>query len=82
MTHELPISSRAAAIKPSATLSVSARANELRAEGKQVLNFAAGEPDFRPPDVIRICPSPLYGTFHEIWRTVQQLQSIIDEEIG
>lgn len=50
MTHELPISSRAAAIKPSATLSVSARANELRAEGKQVLNFAAGEPDSRPPE--------------------------------
>jgi kynureninase len=35
-------------------------------------------PDFRPPNVIRICPSPLYGTFHEIWRTVQHLKAIID----
>jgi kynureninase len=36
-------------------------------------------PDFRPPNVIRICPSPLYGTFHEIWRTVEHLKDIIDE---
>lgn len=35
-------------------------------------------PDFRPPNVIRICPSPLYGTFHEIWRTVQLVAEIID----
>jgi len=35
-------------------------------------------PDFRPPNVIRICPSPLYGTFHEIWQTVESLKNIID----
>ena len=35
-------------------------------------------PDFRPPNVIRICPSPLYGTFHEIWQTAQHLKGIID----
>ena len=35
-------------------------------------------PDFRPPNVIRLCPSPLYGTFHEIWRTAGHLQAIID----
>lgn len=33
-------------------------------------------PDFRPPDVIRFCPSPLYGTFHEVWRTVQILGEV------
>jgi kynureninase len=37
-------------------------------------------PDLRPPNVIRICPSPLYGTFHEIWRTVMHLRAIIDED--
>jgi aspartate aminotransferase len=53
MSEQKPsISERAAAIKPSATLAVSARAGELRAEGKQVLNFSAGEPDFRPPDAV------------------------------
>ena len=24
--------------------------------------------DFREPDVVRIAPTPLYNTFHEIWR--------------
>lgn len=46
------ISVRADRIKPSATLAVSGRAGELRAEGKQVLNFAAGEPDFAPPTAV------------------------------
>jgi len=36
-------------------------------------------PDFRPPNVIRICPSPLYGTFREIWDTVQHLRAVVDE---
>lgn len=48
-----PISARAAKIKPSATLAVSGRAKELKAEGKQVLSFAAGEPDFKPPAAVR-----------------------------
>lgn len=52
MTRELPISKRAEAIKPSATLAVSGRAAELKAEGKQVLNFSAGEPDFKPPSAV------------------------------
>lgn len=53
----IPISPRAQAIKPSATLSVSARAAELRASGKQVLNFAAGEPDFKSPEPVRVAGS-------------------------
>jgi kynureninase len=24
--------------------------------------------DFRPPDVLRVAPVPLYNTFHEVWR--------------
>ena len=30
-------------------MAVTARAKQLKAEGKQVLGFSAGEPDFRPP---------------------------------
>ena len=56
---ELSISQRAEAIKPSATLAVSQRAGELRAEGKEVLNFAAGEPDFKPPAAVRTAVSNL-----------------------
>ncbi len=53
MTSDFAISKRAAAIKPSATLAVSAKAAELRAAGKEVLSFAAGEPDFKPPKAVR-----------------------------
>ena len=41
------------AIKPSATLAISAKAKELAARGVRVCNFAAGEPDFDTPDVIK-----------------------------
>ncbi len=29
--------------------------------------------DFRPPDVVRIAPVPLYNTFHEVWRVAHLL---------
>lgn len=29
--------------------------------------------DFRPPDVLRVAPVPLYNTFHEVWRFAQLL---------
>ncbi len=46
------IASRLDALKPSATLAVAARAAELRAQGVDVLSFAAGEPDFKTPGPI------------------------------
>ena len=29
--------------------------------------------DFREPNVIRVAPTPLYSTFHEVWRFAQIL---------
>ena len=47
------ISHRAASLRPSATLAVAERAAALKAEGRDVLGFAAGEPDFpTPPTVV------------------------------
>ena len=40
-------------IPPSATLALNAKANELRAQGVDVVNFGVGEPDFDTPDNIR-----------------------------
>jgi kynureninase len=34
--------------------------------------------DFRPPNVIRIAPIPLYNTFLEVWNVAQHLKEIID----
>jgi kynureninase len=36
--------------------------------------------DFRPPNVIRIAPIPLYNSFREIWKIVQHLKAIIDRK--
>ena len=47
------ISQRCRAISPSATLTVDAKAQALRAEGIDVIGFAAGEPDFDTPKVVR-----------------------------
>ena len=46
------ISARAAAVKPSATLTVDAKAKALKAAGEHVVGFGAGEPDFPTPDHI------------------------------
>jgi len=46
------ISDRVAAIGESATLAVDAKAKALRAAGRPVIGFGAGEPDFATPDYI------------------------------
>ncbi len=49
-THR--VSQRVNSIAPSATLAVDARAKELKAAGRPVIGFGAGEPDFATPDYI------------------------------
>lgn len=46
------VSARLSAIAPSATLVVDSKAKELKAQGKPVIGFGAGEPDFATPDYI------------------------------
>lgn len=46
------VSARLSAIAPSATLLVDSKAKELKAQGKPVIGFGAGEPDFATPDYI------------------------------
>ncbi len=52
MTHPLHVNALTRAIKPAATLVISARATELAAMGRKVFKFAAGQPDFAPPKPI------------------------------
>ncbi len=47
------IASRLDRIAPSSTLAVTARARQLKAEGKDVIGLGAGEPDFDTPDHIK-----------------------------
>lgn len=43
------VSARIAAVSPSATLAVDAKAKALKAQGENVIGFGAGEPDFPTP---------------------------------
>ena len=44
-----PVSGRIGRVKPSPTLAATARAAQLRAEGKDIVSLTAGEPDFDTP---------------------------------
>ncbi len=47
------VNSRIAQVSGSTTLAITARANELKAQGVDVVSFAAGEPDFDTPEYIK-----------------------------
>jgi aspartate aminotransferase len=49
----LELARRIRQIPPSATLALNAKANQLKAQGVDVVNFGVGEPDFDTPDNIR-----------------------------
>ncbi len=51
-TSHSRVSARFAAITPSATLAVDAKAKALKAQGRPVIGFGAGEPNFPTPDYI------------------------------
>jgi kynureninase len=37
-------------------------------------------PDFRPPNVIRLAPIPLYISYHDVWKVAQHLKAVIESE--
>ena len=49
----MAISERVKNINPSQTLAITAQALKMKQEGKKVISFAAGEPDFNTPENIR-----------------------------
>lgn len=49
----IQLATRVTQIKPSPTMSVNARAQELKAAGKNIINLSVGEPDFGTPDFIQ-----------------------------
>ena len=54
------ISDRLKKLKPSATLAVNAKAQELKAQGRQIISLAVGEPDFpTPPHVVAAAKAAL-----------------------
>jgi aspartate aminotransferase len=67
-SHEGRLSERLSAIGESPTLAVDAKAKALKAAGKPVIVFGAGEPDFPTPDYIvqaaqRACAEPRFHKY-------------------
>ena len=46
------LSERVAGLKPSPTLALTAKVNELKRQGKNIISFGAGEPDFDTPSPV------------------------------
>src|ERR1700691_1989065 len=62
------VSARVSAISESATLAVDAKAKALKAAGRPVIGFGAGEPDFPTPGYIveaaqRACTEPRFHKY-------------------
>jgi aspartate aminotransferase len=53
MRIETRVAQRLKKINPSCTLAITSKAKKLRAEGKDIISFAAGEPDFDTPEPIK-----------------------------
>ena len=49
----MKIANRMENLSPSVTMAITALARELKAQGKDILSFSAGEPDFNTPEVIK-----------------------------
>ena len=49
----MELSARLQALQPSATLAMSQKSSELKAQGVDIINMSVGEPDFNTPDHIK-----------------------------
>ncbi len=85
----MAISNCAQRIQPSATLAISAQAKAMVAQGLDVINFSAGEPDFNTPDNIiqaahiaaqngQTCYTPAAGTQALRQAIIQRLELDLD----
>jgi len=53
MRIDTRLADRIKKINPSSTLAITSKAKKLRSEGKDIVSFAAGEPDFDTPDFVK-----------------------------
>ncbi len=78
------VSARLSAIAESATLAVDAKAKALKAAGRPVIGFGAGEPDFPTPDYIveaaqRACAEPRFHKYTPAAGLPELRQAIADK---
>jgi len=78
------VSAAIAAIAPSATLAVDAKAKALKAAGESVVGFGAGEPDFATPAhiveaAVEACQDPKYHRYSAASGLPEMKQAIVDK---
>ncbi|KPV40093.1 aspartate aminotransferase [Thiohalorhabdus denitrificans] len=72
----LRLSDRVQRIQPSPTLAVTARAAELRDQGRDVIGLGAGEPDFTTPEPIRAAAKAAIDGGHTKYTPVDGMASL------
>lgn len=80
------ISARISAISESATLAVDAKAKAMKAAGRPVIGFGAGEPDFATPDYIveaavEACRNPRFHKYTPAGGLPELKQAIADKTL-
>ncbi|GII67006.1 aminotransferase [Sphaerisporangium krabiense] len=80
------ISARISAISESATLAVDAKAKAMKAAGRPVIGFGAGEPDFPTPDYIveaavEACRTPRFHKYTPAGGLPELKQAIADKTL-
>ncbi len=53
MSRNIPLAQRVQNLKPSPTLAIDSKAKGLKAQGVDIVNLSAGEPDFDTPDHVK-----------------------------
>ena len=73
---ELRLSERVARVKPSPTLAVTARAAQLKRDGRDVLGLGAGEPDFDTPEHIKAAAVEAIRAGHTKYTAVEGIAEL------
>ena len=76
------LSDRVTQIKPSATMAVNAKANELRAQGRDIINLSVGEPDFPSPDFVKAAAIDAINENFTRYTAVDGIPELKDAIIG
>ncbi len=81
----MKIAARVGKIQPSLTLAVSAKAAKLKAEGKDIVAFGVGEPDFDTPEHVKAAAVAALQTGVSKYTAVSgtlELRAAVAEELG
>jgi aspartate aminotransferase len=81
----MQIADRLENLKPSATMELDAKAKAMIADGEDVINLTAGEPDFNPPNdvVLATCQAAILGqTKYTPAKGMKQLLRLVADYFG